>query len=208
MNLWSLVYGVPSTALPQISKMGAASSNADDINAMEIHHWYGKFMRECPSGQLSLYEFKGLLGLQGMNPEANRYIEQVFSTFDMNKDGFIDFLEFIAAINLVLRGKIDQKLKWYFKLYDADGNGSVDRKELLSILTAVQSINGHQGISPEDFTSMLFEKIDVNGDGELTLEEFIGGIEKDSELLEIISKSFDLSNVLKIIQNGRRRSIP
>ncbi|XP_069612540.1 guanylyl cyclase-activating protein 3 [Ranitomeya imitator] len=208
MTLWSLVYGVPSTALPQISKMGATSSNADDINAMEIHHWYGKFMRECPSGQLSLHEFKGLLGLQGMNPEANRYIEQVFSTFDMNKDGFIDFLEFIAAINLVIRGKIDQKLKWYFKLYDADGNGSVDRKELLSILTAVQSINGHQGISPEDFTSMLFEKIDVNGDGELTLEEFLGGIEKDSELLEIISKSFDLSNVLKIIQNGRRRSIP
>ncbi|XP_073526777.1 guanylyl cyclase-activating protein 3 [Phyllobates terribilis] len=208
MNLWSPVYGMPSTALPQISKMGATSSNADDINAMEIHHWYGKFMRECPSGQLSLHEFKGLLGLQGMNPEANRYIEQVFSTFDMNKDGFIDFLEFIAAINLVLRGKIDQKLKWYFKLYDADGNGAIDRKELLSILTAVQSINGHQGLSPEEFTSMLFEKIDVNGDGELTLEEFIGGIEKDSELLEIISKSFDLSNVLKIIQNGRRRSIP
>ncbi|KAM4048008.1 guanylyl cyclase-activating protein 3 [Anomaloglossus baeobatrachus] len=208
MNLWSLVCGMPSTALPQISKMGATSSTADDINAMEIHHWYGKFMRECPSGQLSLHEFKGLLGLQGMNPEANRYIEQVFSTFDMNKDGFIDFLEFIAAINLVLRGKIDQKLKWYFKLYDADGNGAIDRKELLSILTAVQSINGHQGISPEEFTSMLFEKIDVNGDGELTLEEFIGGIEKDSELLEIISKSFDLSNVLKIIQNGRRRSIP
>ncbi|OCT94481.1 guanylyl cyclase-activating protein 3 [Xenopus laevis] len=188
--------------------MGASTSTADDINAMEIHHWYGKFMKECPSGQLSLHEFKGLLGLQGMNFEANRYIHQVFSTFDMNKDGFIDFLEFIAAINLVLRGKIDQKLKWYFKLYDADGNGSIDRKELLSILTAVQAINGHRGMSADEFTSMVFEKIDVNGDGELTLEEFINGIQKDEQLLEMISKTFDLSNVLKTIQNGRRLSFP
>ncbi|KAM4797244.1 guanylyl cyclase-activating protein 3 [Rhinophrynus dorsalis] len=188
--------------------MGSTNSTADDINAMEIHHWYRKFMKECPSGQLSLHEFKGLLGLQGMNLEANQYIDQVFSTFDMNKDGFIDFLEFIAAINLVLRGKIDQKLKWYFKLYDADGNGSIDRKELLSILTAVKAINGRQDINPEEFTAILFEKIDVNGDGELTLEEFINGIQKDAGLLEMISKSFDLSNVLKTIQNGRRRSIP
>lgn len=44
-------------------------------------------------------------------------------------------MEFIAAINLVIRGKIDQKLKWYFKLYDADGNGCIDKKELLSIFT-------------------------------------------------------------------------
>ncbi|CAH2315931.1 guanylyl cyclase-activating 3, partial [Pelobates cultripes] len=72
---------------------------------------------------------------------------------------------------------------------------------------AVQAINGHQGMNPEEFTSMLFEKIDVNGDGELTLEEFINGIQKDDDLLQLISKSFDLSNVLKIIQNGRRRSV-
>lgn len=53
--------------------------------------------------------------------------------FNLSQDGFIDFLEFIAAINLVIRGKIDQKLKWYFKLYDADGNGCIDKKELSNI---------------------------------------------------------------------------
>lgn len=49
------------------------------------------------------------------------------------QDGFIDFLEFIAAINLIIRGKIDQKLKWYFKLYDADGNGAVEKREIVKI---------------------------------------------------------------------------
>lgn len=65
--------------------MGASASAADDINAPEIHHWYTKFMRECPSGQLSLYEFKTLLDLHGLTPQADTYVDQVFNTFDLNK---------------------------------------------------------------------------------------------------------------------------
>ncbi|XP_025914170.1 LOW QUALITY PROTEIN: guanylyl cyclase-activating protein 3 [Apteryx rowi] len=185
-----------------------ASGSADDINAMEIHHdWYTKFVKECRSGQLCLHEFKHVLDLPGLTPEANNYVEQVFHTFDMNKDGFIDFLEFIAAINLVIRGKIDQKLKWYFKLYDADGNGCIDKKELLSIFTAIQAINGHTDMSAKEFTNMVFQNIDMNNDGELTLEEFISGVERDGNLMDLITKSFDLSSVLKVIQNSRRHSI-
>ncbi|NXI43046.1 GUC1C protein, partial [Galbula dea] len=67
---------------------------------------------------------------------------------------------------------------------------------------AIQAINGHTGMSAEEFTNIIFQKIDVNGDGELTLEEFINGVEKDEDLMELITKSFDLSNVLKVIQNG------
>ncbi|MGH0173037.1 UNVERIFIED_CONTAM: hypothetical protein FKN15_001927 [Acipenser sinensis] len=104
------------------------------MQAVEIHHWYKKFMKECPSGQLTLHEFKQFFGLRGLDPEANAYIEQMFRTFDMNKDGYIDFMEYVAALSLVLRGKMEQKLRWYFKLYDVDGNGCIDRYELLNII--------------------------------------------------------------------------
>ncbi|KAM8905741.1 guanylyl cyclase-activating protein 3 isoform 1-T1 [Lycaon pictus] len=174
------------------------------VSAKETYVWYRKFMREYPSGLQTLHEFKTLLGLQGLNPKANQHVDQVYNTFDMNKDGFIDFLEFIAAINLVIRGKMDQKLKWYFKLYDADGNGSIDKKELLNIFMAVQALNGQQTLSPEEFTNLVFNKIDINNDGELTLEEFINGTEKDQDLLDIVSKSFDFSNVLKVIYSGKQ----
>ncbi|XP_047732413.1 guanylyl cyclase-activating protein 3 isoform X1 [Prionailurus viverrinus] len=174
------------------------------VPAKETYVWYKKFMREYPSGLQTLHEFKTLLGLQGLNQKANQHVDQVYNTFDMNKDGFIDFLEFIAAINLVVRGKMEQKLKWYFKLYDADGNGSIDKKELLNIFMAVQALNGQQTLSPEEFTNLVFHKIDKNNDGELTLEEFINGTEEDQDLLEIVSKSFDFSSVLKIIYNGNQ----
>ncbi|XP_069764133.1 guanylyl cyclase-activating protein 1 isoform X2 [Narcine bancroftii] len=112
----------------------AQSTTVDDLQAVELHQWYKKFMTECPSGQLSLHEFKQFFGLRGLSQEANAYIEQMFKTFDMNKDGYIDFMEYVAALSLVLRGKMEQKLRWYFKLYDVDGNGCIDRRELLSII--------------------------------------------------------------------------
>uniref|UniRef100_A0A452QR97 Guanylate cyclase activator 1C n=1 Tax=Ursus americanus TaxID=9643 RepID=A0A452QR97_URSAM len=167
------------------------------VPAKETYVWYRKFMREYPSGLQTLHEFKTLLGLQGLNPKASQHVDQVYNTFDMNKDGFIDFLEFIAAINLVIRGKMEQKLKWYFKLYDADGNGSIDKKELLNIFMvseiAVQALNGQQTLSPEEFTNLVFHKIDINNDGKaitllgLTFFFFLQKHEPFKKILVVIS---------------------
>ncbi|KAK9402263.1 GUCA1A: Guanylyl cyclase-activating protein 1 [Crotalus adamanteus] len=184
-----------------------ANESMEEMIAMENYQWYAKFMKECPSGQLTMYECKKILGLENSTTLANNYVEKVFNIFDTNKDGFIDYLELLAAINLVIRGKIDQKLKWYFKLYDIDGSGTIDKKEVISILMAVQTINNNQDMTPEELTSLIFQKIDVNNDGELSLEELMNGVEKDEHFQEIISKSFELSNVLKIIQSERRHSI-
>uniref|UniRef100_A0AAQ4S421 Guanylate cyclase activator 1Aa n=1 Tax=Gasterosteus aculeatus aculeatus TaxID=481459 RepID=A0AAQ4S421_GASAC len=146
----------------------STGSTVDDLQAVEMHLWYKKFMTECPSGQLTLHEFKQFFGLRGLDPEANAYIEQMFRTFDMNKDGYIDFMEYVAALSLVMRGKMEHKLRWYFKLYDVDGNGCIDRHELLNIIKAIRAINGNesQETSAEDFTNRVFDRIDINGDGE------------------------------------------
>lgn len=57
--------------------------------------------------------------------------------FFFPQDGYIDFMEYVAALSLVLRGKMEQKLRWYFKLYDVDGNGCIDRHELLNIIKVI-----------------------------------------------------------------------
>lgn len=46
----------------------------------------------------------------------------------------MDFLEYVAAINLVLRGKLEDKLRWSFKVFDSDDNGHLDRNELRKIV--------------------------------------------------------------------------
>ncbi|KAA8580280.1 hypothetical protein FQN60_005815 [Etheostoma spectabile] len=169
----------------------STGSTVDDLQSVEMHLWYKKFMTECPSGQLTLHEFKHIFGLRGLDPEANAYIEQMFRTFDMNKDGYIDFMEYVAALSLVMRGKMEHKLRWYFKLYDA-----------------IRAINGNesQDGSAEDFTNRVFDRIDINGDGELSLEEFVAGARSDEDFMEVMMKSLDLTHIVAMIDN-RRHSI-
>ncbi|XP_064158387.1 guanylyl cyclase-activating protein 1-like [Anguilla rostrata] len=187
--------------------MGAQGSNLDDILAEDMHHWYQKFMKESPSGLVTLFELKAMLSLTGMTQEANSYVDQVFYTFDMDGDGYIDFVEYIAALSLMLRGEINQKLKWYFKLFDQDGNGKIDREEMETIFKAIQDITRIYDIPPQDIVSLIYENIDVNGEGELTLEEFISGAKDHPEIMDMLTKMMDLTNVLEIILEGRQNGI-
>ena len=38
------------------------------------------------------------------------------------------------AINITAKGDPEKKLKWAFKMYDIDSNGSIDRQEMLKII--------------------------------------------------------------------------
>lgn len=70
----------------------------------------------------------------------------------LTQDGYIDFMEYVAALSLVLKGKVEHKLRWYFKLYDVDGNGCIDRDELLTIIRVTPGaewyVAGGQGWMP------------------------------------------------------------
>ncbi|XP_028430866.1 guanylyl cyclase-activating protein 1 [Perca flavescens] len=176
-----------------------------ELQTCESHQWYRKFMTECPSGLLTFYEFKQIFGLRNLSDTSNAYVMTMFTTFDMNNDGFIDFIEYVAALSLVLKGGVKQKLRWYFKLYDIDRSGCIDREELLQIIKSIRAISGVPcEISAEDFANMVFDKIDINGDGELSYEEFMEGIQNDEMLLMTLTQNLDITHIVEIIQGEIR----
>lgn len=59
----------------------------------------------------------------------------------------MDFIEYVAALHLVLRGKLEDKLRWSFKVFDSDDNGRLDRDELRKIVK-VQSVYFIKSPSP------------------------------------------------------------
>ncbi|CAL8405040.1 unnamed protein product [Boreogadus saida] len=170
--------------------MGQTESiNEEEITLQDIQELYRKFAFECPSGNLHLHEFKRIFGVNcTSSAEEAAYMENVFRSFDVNQDNKIDFMEYVAAIHLVLRGKLEDKLKWSFKVYDSDGNGCLDRREVKQVLTIIYMLKKHNNPAPqakvEDICDRIFELVDVNHDERISLEEFMEGAQKDPWVLE------------------------
>ncbi|XP_063156149.1 guanylyl cyclase-activating protein 2 [Candoia aspera] len=184
-----------------------------EIDVAELQEWYKKFVVECPSGTLFMHEFKRFFGVHD-NQEAADYVENMFKAFDKNGDNTIDFLEYVAALNLVLRGKLEHKLRWTFKIYDKDGNGCIDKPELLEIVEAIYRLKqayksdeerAVPGLTPEEVVERIFELVDENGDGQLSLDEFLDGAQKDKWVMKMLQ--IDVSPGGWIAKQRRRSAL-
>lgn len=69
--------------------------------------------------------------------DPSSFADYVFNVFDADKSGTIDFKEFICALSVTSRGKMEDKLDWAFQLYDIDGDGKISYEEMLSIVEAI-----------------------------------------------------------------------
>ncbi|CAL1603197.1 unnamed protein product [Knipowitschia caucasica] len=170
--------------------MGQAHSESDsEVALSQIQDLYRRFATECPSGNLHLHEFRRIFGFSHTSSEEeSAYIETVFRSFDTNGDGHLDFLEYVAAVHLIFRGKLKDKLVWSFKVFDRDGNGSLDREEVGTIIKIIWKIKKphepNTSLSVAEIVDRIFTLVDKNNDCRISLDEFIEGAEKDPWVLD------------------------
>ncbi|CAN9506655.1 unnamed protein product [Ophioblennius macclurei] len=184
------------------------TENNDVIDVKSIQEMYKKFVMECPSGLLFLHEFKRFFGVDPTG-EASEYAENMFRAFDTNGDNTIDFLEFVAALNLVFRGDLEHKLRWSFKVYDKDSNGFVDRTELRSIMDSIYRCKiGSKAdateaqLTVDEVVDRILAAVDSDGDGNITMEEFIRGAQQDPWVMNMVK--LDMNPAGWVLENRRR----
>ena len=93
-----------------------------------IKEWFNEFKQECPDGQLTPVHFVNLYRkfFNCNRSYAKQFGEQVFRTFDTDKDGYVDFKVFLLAVDVTSgtaqRDPQEEELKWAFRMEQTDEN--------------------------------------------------------------------------------------
>jgi len=128
-----------------------------------------KSLDENSDGVLSIEEIKkgveqSKFGAKGDN------IVKIFEEMDIDKNGLINYTEFISALMDYDKIKENQILEC-FNSYDADESGKISFKEFCDMIKP-------QSEEEKNELKDLYDKFDTDGDGEISLQEFKEGFKK------------------------------
>lgn len=128
----------------------------DESSDADVDAMMTGFLKDCPSGMLTKQEFQKIYKQFFPFGDPTSFADYVFNVFDSDKSGSIDFKEFICALSVTSRGKMEDKLDWAFQLYDIDGDGKISYDEMLAIVEAIYKM---VKLHPRSFDLPLTEGI-------------------------------------------------
>ena len=109
---------------------------------------YAEIAVASKGGKIGIEEFANYLKLPISEP-----LQQLFALFDRNKDGTIDFREYVIGLTVLCNPVNTEKiLQMSFKLFDLDKDGFITEQELAAILQAAFGV-------PDLDVSTLFREI-------------------------------------------------
>ena len=125
-----------------------------------------KSLDENSDGVLSIEEIKkGVENSKFGNKGDN--IVKIFEEMDIDKNGLINYTEFISALMDYDKIKENQLLEC-FNSYDADDSGKISFKEFCDMIKP-------QTEEEKKELQELYNRFDTDGDGEISLKEFKDG---------------------------------
>ena len=100
-------------------------------------------------------------------------IRTLMCQFDINNDGTVDYLEWVAALMDWNKEEEDQEwvrwLKKVFDRFDQDQNGTISTEELEHMICEELG----DGTCIPDTVPAVLRQADMDGDGELSFDEFV-----------------------------------
>ncbi|KAJ3432996.1 calcineurin b [Anaeramoeba flamelloides] len=141
--------------------------------------------------------------IEKLQKQSNFSKEEIESLYEYYKnisasivdDDVIDNEEFEEALGLsgsafakrLFEGTIEERIQFSFQVYDLDGNGQIDEKELFTLLKSCLSDQFRVNLSDEDLRKMVkvtFEEVDTDKSGEIDFEEYMVYARKNPKIMD------------------------
>uniref|UniRef100_A0A3B4BC04 EF-hand domain-containing protein n=1 Tax=Periophthalmus magnuspinnatus TaxID=409849 RepID=A0A3B4BC04_9GOBI len=120
---------------------------------------FANIARSCKGGRITIEEFAKFLQLP-LNPA----LKELFTLFDRDGDGTIDFREYVIGVTILCRpANTEDVLRMAFRLFDTDEDEKITHEEFTALLRSAL------GVSSLNMTK-LFKDIDADGSGFITFE--------------------------------------
>lgn len=99
--------------------------------------------------------------------EAHKVSNEIIERLDQDKDGQIDYTEFLVSCSEIQLNISLEHLEAAFKMFDIDSSGTITVEEIKAILN-----DGEE--REEGIWKSILQEADSNNDGHIDLKEFIG----------------------------------
>ena len=112
---------------------------------------------------------------QGMEIINEEISNRLFDIFDKDKDGTIDFSEFMETIESIVDGTELDKIRFAFNLHDLDSSGFIDKNELKLFIeqSFIENQLDYDEFQLELLVNEFFNRADVDHDQKIDFNEFL-----------------------------------
>lgn len=165
-----------------------------DLKEEEVKEHYENFITNHPKGKMDKSSFTEMMNLCYPDSDKDNIQKHIFRMYDSNKDGIIDFREFMFVVYIMSSGTPEENLKQIFKLLDINSDGSVSIGEFKRVIRDMFLLTNEREVDSsiqELLAEKAFIEMDSDSDGKVTLEEFIKAC--------LSQKKFSTMLTLKII---------
>jgi Ca2+-binding EF-hand superfamily protein len=168
----------------------AALSKSSGLDAAEVRETFESFIAEHPNGKLKPKDFLEMMAKAVPKKDAAKMEKHVFRMYVSDKDGFIDFTEFMLVFHIMSDGTVEEVLTKIFRVFDVNGDGVISSKEMNKLIKDMYGLlkTEDPNIAAKDMIAKTaFAEMDKNKDGKVTKEEFVAACLGQQEISKMLA---------------------
>merc|ERR1711915_663698 len=168
----------------------AALSKSSGLSPEEVKETYQSFLKEHPNGRLKPKDFHEMMWKAVPKKEAAKMQKHVFRMYDTDKNGTIDFTEFMIIFHIMSDGTVEEVLTKIFRVFDVNGDGVITVKEMNKLIKDMYGLlkKKDPALAAEEMVAKTaFAEMDENKDGKVTQQEFLSACLGQQEISKMLA---------------------